>query len=95
METPNLNEIAKAYKAIKAQIDALETSLKPFKGQLEEAALDAPEMKLELDGYTVSLSECSRENFQIKDARAVLGSEVVDKFVKTSSYSQLRVLEKK
>jgi hypothetical protein len=91
----NLNEIAKAYKAIKAQIDALEGDLKPFKAVLETAALDCPEMRLELDGYVVSLSECSRENFQIKDARAVLGTEVVDKFVKVSSYSQLRVLEKK
>lgn len=89
-----LEMVAKEYKNIKAQIEALEESLKPFKSTLEEAALAAPDMKLDLDGYKVILSEVSRENFDLKTAKIKLGVEIVAPFVKVSNYTQLRVTVK-
>lgn len=93
-DASDLNSVARSYKAIKAQIEALEDSLEPFKTTLETAALESPNMRLDLNGFKVVLSEASRENFSIKDARVKLGDEIVNQFIKISTYSQLRVTTK-
>lgn len=93
---PNtLPETARTYKAIQVQIKALEAELQPYKAILEEAALNAPGMSMNVDGIKITLSEAEREIFQLADAKQALGNKILKPFIKISMFTQLRVTEKK
>ena len=93
-DAPDLNIVAQEYKTIMERIKALEEAAKPFKMQLETAALEAPNMTLDLDGFKVLLIECAREIFNTKEAKIKLGEDVLKPFLKTTEYTQLRVSAK-
>ncbi len=94
MTTPDLNHVAKVYKAIQNKQLALEFALRPYRMILEEAALNAPGMKIELERFKILLVEAHRENFNLRKAKETLPLQIIVPFIKVVSYSQLRVTEK-
>jgi len=93
MQPKNLNDLARRYKTIQGEIEALEEMLKPYRGTLEEAAKESNGV-LELDDFKVTVTPASREVFSLKEARLTLG-EALKPFIRVSRYSQLKVTERK
>jgi hypothetical protein len=94
----DLNTVADKYFQAKAEIKRLENSLKALRIILEEEILKAPtssnsleaKLTLELEAFAVSLSDCSRESFDLKSAKVQLG-DVLKPFIKNTSYTRLNV----
>lgn len=90
------NEVAESqiktveeYLALKAQAEQIETRLKEIKAIIEGTIPVGGTYNY--GGRKVSLTECIRENFQLKAARLLMPAEVLAPFVTLSVYTQLRV----
>jgi hypothetical protein len=77
------------YRAIRAQIDALEEELAPVKAALEQAARDNGGT-VRTDDAVIKLVDCERESISVKEAKACLG-DALKPFLKVSFYTSLRV----
>jgi hypothetical protein len=93
-KSQKVEEIAAQYMSLKSQIDQLEKQKDQLRKSIEQMVISEPEMKMSTETYNILLSECSRENFDLKTARVALGNEVVGKFVKVTNFKQLRVTKK-
>ena len=80
----------KAYRAIKLQIEALELELKEHKSTIEAECYAHADFKFTCGLFKCSLSEVSRENFKLKEAKPVLG-DLLTPFLSTTKYTMLKV----
>lgn len=87
----SIDEAVATYKTLKAQIAKLEAQLQPVKEALEHAASQTADGVILGETFKVTLVIAQRENFKLKDAKAILGAEILEPFISTSTYSQLRV----
>ena len=71
--TESLDVAVASYKDIKAKIAFLEEQLKASKAIIENAASQTADGKIITPDYKITLSIAERENFSLKNAKAVLG----------------------
>ena len=81
---------AREYKHIKAEIDKLEKAAKDINSELSDIARSNGG-ELQAGPFLIRVTECQRENFNAKEAKAVLGFEVVSPFISHSQYDRLTV----
>ena len=89
----DVEQAADKYMTLKAEIEALEEQKKLCKEVLETAVKESPDMRISLEMYEILLSDCSRESCDLKAAKKELG-DILTPFIKTSTYTQLRVTKK-
>ncbi len=90
LETKQLDQAVLSYKEIKAKISFLENELKTHKEVIEAAASKTADGKIITQDYKITLTIAERENFSLKNAKAVLGDSLKP-FISTSAYTTLRV----
>ena len=90
-QTETLDQAVLTYQEIKAKIAFLENELKAPRAIIEEAASKTEDGKIITASYKITLSIAERENFSLKNAKAVLGEAALKPFISTSAYTTLRV----
>ena len=78
------------YKAIKAQIEALEAKLKEKRTEITDYMAEKDTKKLTCGQYVVTITECHKTSLDEKLIRE-LYPEVASATEKTITYEQLRV----
>lgn len=89
-QTNELDQAVLTYQEIKSKIAFLENELKAPKAIIEDAASKTQDGKIVTASYKITLSVAERENFSLKNAKAVLG-DALSPFISTSCYTTLRV----
>lgn len=90
----SVEEAVKEYVAQKKEIERLERQIAKLKPIIESRLEAEPEHKALIAGYLVSLTEISRELFDLKGAREKIDGRVLRPYLKTVTYQQLRVAYK-
>lgn len=86
-----LTQAVLSYREIKAKITFLENELKAHKNVIEDAASKTKDGVIITSEYKITLSIAERESFSLKQAKAVLGEEVLKDFISRTPYTTLRV----
>jgi hypothetical protein len=76
------------YVSLKEQAAALESRMRDLREPIEKAVAKS-QGQLDVAGFTLTLSECSRESFNLKAARCTVPAHILAPFVSKSSYTRL------
>jgi hypothetical protein len=89
--TDGIESVVRQYTVVKEQVDALEQEKKRLKDAIEMHMAHIGAKEIELAGFKVAIADCSRENFNLKEAIAKMGRKALAKFISETQYTQLRV----
>jgi len=87
----SLEQTVETYLEIQNKIKDLKSELSICKATIEEATIQSPDNLLILGPYKIKLSESTRNNFQLKDARQKLGDSILEPFTKLVHFTRLTV----
>jgi hypothetical protein len=90
----SLDNAVREYLKLKAQLAEIEARMKEVRIPIEEALALRGE-PMEIAGFNCTLQPCERENFNLKEARKHIKESVLEPYLSTSRYNQLRIVGKK
>jgi hypothetical protein len=90
MTKSQLIETCEEYKTLKHRIQALEKQAQERKAILEEEVIKSGDNEIIAGAFKIALIEQTRESFDLKAAKPVLGDEL-NPFLKLTTFTQLRV----
>jgi hypothetical protein len=93
VQSTDLIDIARRYKALMAEMEQIERMVKPYRDTLELAAMESNGV-IDLGTYRITVTPVEREVFSIKSARESLGYMILKPFLRVSKFNQLRIVEK-
>lgn len=86
-----IESVVRRYAVIAEQIKELEDEKRDLKGAIENQLAHAGVKQATFGEFEVSQSDCSRENFNLKEACRVLNKSLLAPFISETAYTQLRV----
>lgn len=90
-DTGAIESIVRQFAHVKEQADALEQEKRRLKDAIEEHLAYLGLRETEIAGFKINVSDCSRENFNLKEAIAKIGRPALSPFISETSYTQLRI----
>ena len=90
MKKAELEKVVNEFKRLKLAQAELESRLAPLKEAIEKVVAKTPDHSMIVGLHKVTLVDQTREVFQLKDAKLVLGNKLTP-FIKPITYTSLRV----